>query len=97
MAGSLRENLDPFSEHDDAALNDALRSAGFYALSTSSAASTTEPASHSVSEDAVSVTSGERATSSKVTLDTQVEAGGANFSLGQRYTLSSDREIILFI
>lgn len=28
MSGTIRENLDPFSEHDDAELNDALRSAG---------------------------------------------------------------------
>ena len=27
-----RENLDPFSEHDDAVLNDALRSAGLFNL-----------------------------------------------------------------
>ncbi|KZV67808.1 P-loop containing nucleoside triphosphate hydrolase protein [Peniophora sp. CONT] len=32
LSGTLRENLDPFSEHDDATLNDALRSAGLYAL-----------------------------------------------------------------
>ena len=28
LSGTLRQNLDPFSEHDDAVLNDALRSAG---------------------------------------------------------------------
>lgn len=32
LAGSLRENLDPAGQHDDAALNDALRSAGLFAL-----------------------------------------------------------------
>ena len=30
LAGTLRENLDPFEEHDDVSLNDALRSAGLY-------------------------------------------------------------------
>ncbi|TFK52961.1 P-loop containing nucleoside triphosphate hydrolase protein [Heliocybe sulcata] len=30
LSGSLRENLDPFSEHDDATLNDALRDAGLF-------------------------------------------------------------------
>ncbi|KZS96558.1 P-loop containing nucleoside triphosphate hydrolase protein, partial [Sistotremastrum niveocremeum HHB9708] len=29
LSGTLRENLDPFQEHDDAVLNDALRAAGF--------------------------------------------------------------------
>lgn len=32
MSGTLRQNLDPFSEHDDATLNDALRSAGLFSL-----------------------------------------------------------------
>ncbi|KAF8515052.1 ATP-binding cassette transporter [Hysterangium stoloniferum] len=32
LSGTLRENLDPFSEHSDATLNDALRSAGLFKL-----------------------------------------------------------------
>ena len=32
MSGTLRVNLDPFSEHDDATLNDALRSAGLFSV-----------------------------------------------------------------
>ena len=32
MRGTLRRNLDPFCEHDDATLNDALRSAGLFSL-----------------------------------------------------------------
>ncbi|TDL23375.1 hypothetical protein BD410DRAFT_820769 [Rickenella mellea] len=32
LSGTLRRNLDPFDEHDDATLNDALRSAGLFAL-----------------------------------------------------------------
>jgi len=32
LSGTLRENLDPFSQHDDAVLNDALRSAGLFSL-----------------------------------------------------------------
>ncbi|TCD71270.1 hypothetical protein EIP91_011749 [Steccherinum ochraceum] len=32
LSGTLRQNLDPFSEHDDAELNDALRSAGLFSL-----------------------------------------------------------------
>ncbi|CDO76128.1 hypothetical protein BN946_scf184876.g21 [Trametes cinnabarina] len=34
LSGTLRQNLDPFSEHDDAVLNDALRSAGLFNLQT---------------------------------------------------------------
>ena len=32
LAGTLRQNLDPFGEHDDAVLNDALRSAGLFSV-----------------------------------------------------------------
>ncbi|KAI9056602.1 multidrug resistance-associated ABC transporter, partial [Trametes sanguinea] len=32
LSGTLRQNLDPFSEHDDAVLNGALRSAGLFNL-----------------------------------------------------------------
>jgi ABC-type multidrug transport system fused ATPase/permease subunit len=32
LTGTPRENLDPFSEHSDATLNDALRSAGLFSL-----------------------------------------------------------------
>ena len=32
LAGTLRQNLDPFDQYDDATLNDALRGAGLYAL-----------------------------------------------------------------
>ena len=32
LSGTVRQNLDPFSQHDDAVLNDALRSAGLFSL-----------------------------------------------------------------
>lgn len=32
LSGSVRSNLDPFSEYDDGRLNDALRSAGLFSL-----------------------------------------------------------------
>ncbi|RXW23865.1 hypothetical protein EST38_g2012 [Candolleomyces aberdarensis] len=32
LSGSLRQNLDPFDQYDDASLNDALRSAGLFSL-----------------------------------------------------------------
>ncbi|KAH7886476.1 hypothetical protein F5I97DRAFT_1926721 [Phlebopus sp. FC_14] len=32
LSGTLRRNLDPFGQHDDATLNDALRTAGLYAI-----------------------------------------------------------------
>lgn len=32
LAGTLRQNLDPFDQYEDAALNDALRASGLYSL-----------------------------------------------------------------
>ncbi|KZT34875.1 hypothetical protein SISSUDRAFT_228878 [Sistotremastrum suecicum HHB10207 ss-3] len=34
LVGTIRENLDPFGEHEDAALHDALRAAGLYSIQT---------------------------------------------------------------
>ncbi|KAK7462805.1 hypothetical protein VKT23_020779 [Stygiomarasmius scandens] len=34
LSGTVRDNLDPFGQYDDAALNDALRSAGLYSIQT---------------------------------------------------------------
>ncbi|KAF8513392.1 hypothetical protein JB92DRAFT_3116459 [Gautieria morchelliformis] len=39
LTGTLRANLDPFSEHSDATLNDALRTAGLFSLQESKNAS----------------------------------------------------------
>ncbi|PPQ73481.1 hypothetical protein CVT26_010183 [Gymnopilus dilepis] len=36
LSGSLRRNLDPFDQHDDATLNGALRAAGLFSLQTDS-------------------------------------------------------------
>ena len=32
LSGTLRQNIDPFQQYDDAVLNDALRSAGLFSL-----------------------------------------------------------------
>ena len=85
MAGSLRENLDPLSQHDDATLYSALRSAGLYNISSSRKPSSSDLAASSTTftldTDQV------HGRSSDVTLDTFIEAGGSNFSLGQRYKI----------
>ena len=36
LSGTVRQNLDPFSQHDDAELNDALRAAGLFSLQSDS-------------------------------------------------------------
>ena len=75
LSGTLRENLDPFNQHDDATLNDALRAAGLF--------DTQEP---SKDQDV-----GEH---TKITLETMVDSGGSNFSLGQRQIIALARAIV---
>ncbi|KAL5534538.1 hypothetical protein ACEPAG_1001 [Sanghuangporus baumii] len=69
LSGSLRHNLDPFDENDDATLYNALRSAGLFSLQ---------------SDD----------DEGKLTLDTQIAAGGSNLSVGQRQILALARAIV---
>lgn len=86
MAGTLRENLDPFIQHDDAVLNDALRSAGLFRISNNDDTPSANTTTSTSSVESVSIRSVER--SQNVNLDTYIEAGGSNFSLGQRYNNS---------
>ncbi|KAF8317717.1 ABC protein [Clavulina sp. PMI_390] len=78
FSGTVRSNLDPFGEHDDAELWDALRRAHVGAsLSPTGPASTVAP-NHP---------------SRTFTLDTAIEAEGANLSVGQRSLLSLARAL----
>ncbi|TDL17911.1 P-loop containing nucleoside triphosphate hydrolase protein [Rickenella mellea] len=85
LPGTLRENLDPFEQYDDATLNGALRSAGLFQLQgerkSTVAGSSTAPAD---AEEG----------SASIGLDTQVDAGGSNFSLGQRQIIALARAIV---
>ena len=69
LNGTLRENLDPFGEHDDATLNSALNSAGLSCLQ-------------------------ESGETGSIALDTEVHAGGSNFSQGQRQILALARAMV---
>ncbi|KAF7377873.1 ATP-binding cassette transporter [Mycena sanguinolenta] len=69
LTGSLRYNLDPFAESDDAVLNNALRAAGLSALQ-------------------------EDMEDGKLTLDSEISAGGKNLSVGQRQIIALARAIV---
>ncbi|KAI5122638.1 hypothetical protein M0805_008723 [Coniferiporia weirii] len=100
--GTLRENLDPFEHYDDALLNDALRAAGFFNMKEVDAdppendqpkQSTSEgvPSSTGPEESAADTQTNANA---KIGLDTMVESGGTNFSLGQRQIIALARAIV---
>lgn len=67
--GSLRRNLDPFEQHDDATLNDALRSAGLFSVH-------------------------EEETDGRITLDSDISAGGGNLSVGERQIIALARAMV---
>lgn len=91
--GTLRENPDPFSQHDDAMLYDALNASGFFSIK--DLATDPQP---SGSEDANGSSAVENGAgpdpSGKIGLDTMVESSGTNFSLGQRQIIALARAII---
>lgn len=74
FSGTIRTNLDPFSQHEDAVLWDALRRAR-------------------VTEGPSETAAGEKGSTSRFTLDTVIDAEGANLSVGERSLLSLARAL----
>ncbi len=105
IRGTLRENLDPFGQRDDAELNAALRAAGLFDLHVDSEGAVTvahdprSQAGSSTSEDPFivpvdAVSEGDGRRGDKIGLDTMVEGGGTNFSLGLRQIVALARAIV---
>lgn len=91
--GTLRENLDPFGQHDDAMLYDALNASGFFSIK--DLATNPQPSGSEDANGSSEVQNGAGSDKSgKIGLDTMVESGGTNFSLGQRQIIALARAII---
>ncbi|KAG2369149.1 ABC protein [Suillus spraguei] len=83
FSGTIRSNLDPFSQHNDAELWDALHRSRLLDSSTTS--------QQSSSGNGIER---EQASTSRYDLDTTIESEGANFSVGERSLLSLARALV---
>ncbi|KAJ6468022.1 hypothetical protein C8R47DRAFT_1325922 [Mycena vitilis] len=101
FSGTLRDNLDPFGDHDDAACMDALYRVHLISDSPTQSRgqsmaptpSSTRPPSINGSATDVSLFADSDAKAT-LSLDTQVSAGGTNFSQGQRQLIAMARALL---
>ncbi|KAJ7479990.1 hypothetical protein B0H11DRAFT_2173507 [Mycena galericulata] len=103
FSGTLRENLDPFEEHDDATCLEVLYRVQMISRSQHASASTSREPSRPPSitgveredtADSITTVLTDVDAKTVVSLDTQVSAGGTNFSQGQRQLIAMARALL---
>ncbi|KAJ7303772.1 hypothetical protein DFH08DRAFT_793782 [Mycena albidolilacea] len=107
FSGSLRDNLDPFGDHEDSACLDVLLRVNLIRQSDIDSQTTSRVVSVAASplgsraasvhgddaSDSLSALTNVE-TKTKLSLDTQVSAGGTNFSQGQRQLIAMARALL---
>lgn len=96
FSGTVRDNLDPFNEHEDAEVLDALRKVGLAApMDGQDEMGDTQEQLIDLSDTSIEVRpEAGRGTNMRLGLDTPVSLGGANFSAGQAQLLSLARSLL---
>ncbi|KAI0782312.1 multidrug resistance-associated ABC transporter [Abortiporus biennis] len=104
FSGTLRDNLDPFNEHDDSECLDVLYRVHLISETQlnsqrtsrepSRPASIHEASSSHSAQVSVSTAPTDVDTKTTISLDTQVSAGGTNFSSGQRQLIAMARALL---
>ncbi|KAH7904349.1 ABC transporter type 1, transmembrane domain-containing protein [Hygrophoropsis aurantiaca] len=100
FSGTLRDNLDPFGEHEDSECLDVLyrtqmiNGSSYQSQRTSRATSPAPSISESSPESSASTLATDLDAKTTISLDTQVSAGGTNFSQGQRQLIAMARALL---
>ncbi|KAJ7105197.1 multidrug resistance-associated ABC transporter [Mycena epipterygia] len=99
FSGTLRDNLDPFNDHDDATCLDVLCRVQMINRSEHGSENTSRTPSvagvdREETADSISTAVNDADAKTVVSLDTQVSAGGTNFSQGQRQLIAMARALL---